>query len=242
MTAKSAGQDRLYFRQLLAGRDFAPEQMLARQMLNYAYAIGDRESGSAVLVDAAYAPEELLTLLDRDGMTPVGAFVTHYHADHAGGSFDDETIAGVAALLAAVDIPIYVQRSEVAWVSRSTGVEESALSGIEPGEIVTVGEIPVVCLHTPGHTPGSQCLLVGDRLLTGDTLFLYGCGRTDLPGGDPDALYDSLVHRLAPLADRTSIFVGHAYDREPTATLGALRQLNPVLAPLSQDAWTARFS
>jgi len=234
--------ERLYFRQLLSGRDFAADQVLATQMVNYAYAVGDRMTGEAVLVDAAYAPDELLGVLAEDGMAPVGAFVTHYHQDHAGGMLGDNAIAGIAALLELVDVPIHVQRSELEWVARATGVGVSELSAKDPGEVVAVGELLVTCLHTPGHTPGSQCLLVGDRLLTGDTLFLYGCGRTDLPGGDADELYDSLAHRLSGLPDRTSVFAGHAYDSAPTATLGALRQINPVLAPLSRELWTARFS
>jgi hydroxyacylglutathione hydrolase len=238
------GEDapRRYFRQLLAGSDFARDDPVARQMANYVYALGDRSSGEAVLVDPAYDPEELVALLEEDSMALVGAVVTHYHADHAGGALGPTAIRGVAELLEARDVPVYAQASEVAWLARSTGLPERAFRPCEPGEVLRVGALAVTLVHTPGHTPGSQCLLVGDLLCTGDTLFLSGCGRTDLPGGDPDELYESLTRRLAPLPDGTRVFPGHAYDAAPSGRLGTLRRENPVLAPLDRHAWRAAFA
>ena len=107
-------------------------------------------------------------------------------------------------------------------------------------DVVRVGEIPIRLLHTPGHTPGSQCFLVDGRLVAGDTLFLQGCGRTDLPGSDPDAMYDSL-ERLAKLPDDTVVYPGHLYSPEPSASLGETKLRNPVLAPRSADEWLALF-
>jgi glyoxylase-like metal-dependent hydrolase (beta-lactamase superfamily II) len=234
--------DRLYFRQFLAGRDFATGQHFAREMVNYVYAIGDRVTGEAVLVDAAYAPDELLALLESDGMTVGGALLTHYHQDHAGGWLGDNSIRGIAALLELVDIPIHAQRPELPWVTLVTDVPSTSITAHDPGDVLTVGAVPITLLGTPGHTPGSQCLLVGDRLLTGDTLFLSGCGRTDLPGGDVDELYESLFHRLAVLPDGTEVYAGHAYDPAPSAQLGALRVANPVLAPTDLASWRAHFS
>ena len=86
-----------------------------------------------------------------------------------------------------------------------------------------VGDIPIELIHTPGHTPGSQCFLVDGRLVAGDTLFLEGCGRTDLPGGDPEALYESLTQRLAKVPDDAVLFPGHLYSPEPSATMGETR-------------------
>ena len=108
-------------------------------------------------------------------------------------------------------------------------------------DVLGVGEIPIRLLHTPGHTPGSQCFLVDGRLVAGDTLFLQGCGRTDLPGSDPDAMYDSLVNRLAKLPDDTVVYPGHLYSPEPSASLGETKRRNPVLAPRSAEEWLAMF-
>jgi len=232
----------VYLRQLLSGRDFARDDELAVQMRNYAYAIGDRESGEALLVDPAYAPDELVELLAGDGMRVVGAVLTHYHADHAGGSMAGHALAGIAELLGSVDVPVHVQKAERPWVERTTGVAPGSLVAHDAGDVLCVGSVEVELLHTPGHTPGSQCLLVRGTLLTGDTLFLRGCGRTDLPGGDPGELYDSLVHRLAALAPSTVVMPGHAYDPAPSASLETLVTANPVLFPQTREQWTARFA
>lgn len=93
------GSSRLYFRQLLAGRDFAKNDPIARQMVNFVYAIGDRQTGEAVLVDPAYAPGELVDVLEADDMMLTGALVTHYHPDHSGGDMMGHNIAGVRELL-----------------------------------------------------------------------------------------------------------------------------------------------
>ncbi|HVC25420.1 MAG TPA: MBL fold metallo-hydrolase [Acidimicrobiales bacterium] len=234
--------DRLYLRQLLAGRDFALSDGLARQMVNFVYAIGDRETGEAVLVDPAYAPDELVALLAADGMRLTGTLLTHYHADHAGGSLGDHHIVGIAELLGEVDVPVHVQRDELRWVSERTGVDSSSLVAHDAGDRVDLGGLSLSLLHTPGHTPGSQCILVGGCLVTGDTLFLEGCGRTDLPGGDARALYDSIVHGIAALPDDTVVLPGHAYSQAPSADLRTLRQVNPVLAPRSAEEWLAAFA
>ena len=105
-----------------------------------------------------------------------------------------------------------------------------------------VGDVSIRLLHTPGHTPGSQCFLVDGRLVAGDTLFLNGCGRTDLPGSDPAAMYDSLVNRLARLPDDTVVYPGHLYSEDPSATLGDTKRWNPVLAPRSAEDWLRAFS
>lgn len=238
----SQGSGAPYLRQFLAGRDFAAHDELAVQMRNYAYAVGDSQAGEALLVDPAYAPGELVELLAADDMRVTGVVLTHYHADHAGGSMAGRSLAGIAELLGSVDVPVHVQVAERPWVERTTGVGGDSLVAHEPGDELHVGSLRVQLVHTPGHTPGSQCVLVGDTLLTGDTLFLRGCGRTDLPGGDPAALYESLVHRLAALPPSTVVMAGHAYDPAPSASLDTLVATNPVLFPQTSDQWTARFA
>ena len=104
-----------------------------------------------------------------------------------------------------------------------------------------VGEVPIRLLHTPGHTPGSQCFLVDGRLVAGDTLFLEGCGRTDLPGGDAEAMYESITQRLAAVPDDTVLFPGHLYSSEPSATMGETRRRNYVFRFPTRDAWLSMF-
>jgi glyoxylase-like metal-dependent hydrolase (beta-lactamase superfamily II) len=240
-SARPAG-DRLYFRQLLAGRDFAVDDPIARQMVNFVYLVGDRVTGEAVVIDPAYGIEGLLGILDGDDMRCVGALATHYHADHVGGEMYGFGIEGIARLLEVAEVPIHVQADEAPWVTQVTGVGNDALVTHAGGDVVEVGAIPITLVHTPGHTPGSQCFLVDGRLIAGDTLFLEGCGRTDLPGGDPEAMYESLTTRLARIPDETVLYPGHLYAPEPSATMGETRQHNMVFRPRDAQQWMAMFA
>ena len=227
-TAPSTGSDRLYFRQLLSGRDFARSDDFAHQMRNFVYLIGDRETGEAVVIDPAYDIDGLLGIVEADDMRLTGALVTHYHADHIGGSIFQFEIEGVQQLLERVDIPLHVQRDEAEFVRKDRHISESNLVQHVGGDRVMVGGIPIDLIHTPGHTPGSQCFMLDVALLSGDTLFLDGCGRTDLPGGDPVALYESITQRLARVPDESILFPGHWYAPEPCASMGHTRATNFV--------------
>lgn len=235
--------ERLFFRQLLAGRDFATGDPVARQMVNFAYLIGDRETGDAVIVDPAYGVADLVEAVAGEGLRVTGVLATHWHPDHLGGDLMGYTIQGVRELVAldGVEARVHVQRDEAEWVKRWTGLSDSDLALHDSGDTVMVGDIPVVLLHTPGHTPGSQCFLLDGKLVAGDTLFLDGCGRTDLPGGDPEAMYESLTQRLARIPDDTVLYPGHLYSPEPSATLGETRQRNYVFRLRSLDQWLAMF-
>lgn len=232
---------RLYFRQLLAGQDFATGDPIARQMVNFVYLVGDRATGEALIVDPAYAVGELLDVLAADGMRCVGALATHYHPDHVGGDLMGWGIEGISRLLELAPVPVHVQHDEAEWVEGCTGVSAGDLVLHRGGDIVTVGAVPITLLHTPGHTPGSQCFLVEGRLVSGDTLFLEGCGRTDLPGSDPEAMYESLTKRLARVPDDTILFPGHRYSPEPSALLGDTRRRNYVFRPRTAEQWMAMF-
>jgi glyoxylase-like metal-dependent hydrolase (beta-lactamase superfamily II) len=236
-----ADDDRFYFRQLLSGRDFARQDPLARQMVNFVYLVGDRQAGEALIVDPAYAVGELLDLLAADDMRCAGVLATHYHADHVGGDIFSWSIEGISALLERVQVPVHVQRDELTWVTRSTGVGADHFVAHSSGDRVTVGDVSVELVHTPGHTPGSQCFLVDRRLVSGDTLFLEGCGRTDLPGSDPLAMYESLTTRLARVPDDAVVYPGHMYSPEPSAELGEVRRENYVFRPRSPEEWMAVF-
>ncbi len=233
--------DRLYFRQLLAGRDFAVDDQVARQMVNFVYLLGDRTAGEAVIIDPAYGVDELLGLLQADGMTCVGALATHFHPDHVGGDMMGWGIEGVTRLLEVQPVPIHVQADEAPWMVRATGVGSGDMTTHHSGDVVRVGEVPVTLVHTPGHTPGSQCFLVDGRLIAGDTLFLEGCGRTDLPGGDPEAMYESLTTRLAQVPDDTVLYPGHLYSPDPSATMGDTRARNYVFRLRTPEQWMTMF-
>jgi len=228
--------DRLYFRQLLSGRDFAAGDVMAQQMRNFAYLIGDRETGEAVVVDPAYAAGDLVNALEADGMRLAGVLVTHHHPDHVGGSMMGFTLKGVAELLEHTTVPVHVNALEADWVSKVTGIARSELTGRQHGDVVSVGAIDIELLHTPGHTPGSQCFLVDGKLVAGDTLFLEGCGRTDFPGGNVDDMFRSL-QALAKLSGDPTVYPGHWYSAEPSAPLEEVKRSNYVYRARDLDQW-----
>jgi glyoxylase-like metal-dependent hydrolase (beta-lactamase superfamily II) len=232
--------DGVYFRQLLSGRDFAVGDPIATQMVNFSYLIGDRDRREAVVVDPAYAPAQLLDVLAEDGMRLTGVLVTHHHPDHVGGDLFGHSLGGLPELLATQPVPVHVQRTEAEWVRRTTGVSTADLTGHDHDDEIRVGDLPIRLLHTPGHTPGSQCFLVDGKLVAGDTLFLQGCGRTDFPGGDADALYRSL-QLLAQLTGDPVVHPGHLYSEAPSAPLSDVRQNNFVYRATSPEQFRSMF-
>jgi glyoxylase-like metal-dependent hydrolase (beta-lactamase superfamily II) len=229
-------QDQLYFRQLLSGRDFARGDGIAEQMRNFAYLIGDRQTGDCVVVDPAYAAGDLVDTLEADGMHLSGVLVTHHHPDHVGGSMMGFELKGLAELLERVSVPVHVNSEEALYVSRITEIPMSDLTSHEHGDKVSIGDIEIELLHTPGHTPGSQCFLLDGRLIAGDTLFLEGCGRTDFPGGDSDEIFRSL-QKLAQLSGDPTVFPGHWYSAEPSASLSEVKRSNYVYRVANLVQW-----
>ncbi len=213
----------LYFAQIPVG-----------EMANFAYLVGSRETRECLLVDPAWSVDALLDQAEADGMRVTGALVTHYHQDHVGGSIFGMEIEGLARLMARAPVPVHVHTHEAEGVRKVTGLSASDLVSHESGDALELGGVRVRLLHTPGHTPGSQCFLVEEagapgRLVSGDTLFLGSCGRVDLPGGDPEAMYDSLKNKLGALPDDTLLFPGHFYAAEPSSTIGEQKRKNPYL-------------
>lgn len=233
--------DRLYFRQLLSGVDFAVRDGMATQMVNFVYLIGDRVTGDCVIVDPAYAVKDLIDIAKSDDMTITGVLATHYHPDHVGGSMMGTSIEGISDLLQQIDVPIHVQRTEIPWMIRSTGVTADHLVPHDAGDVLRVGSIQIAMVHTPGHTPGSQCFYVDDSLVAGDTLFLEGCGRTDLPGSDPEQMYESL-QILASLPNNTIVYPGHRYSEPAFESLGVVKSANYVFKPPTKQAWLQWFA
>lgn len=220
----------LYFKQLPVG-----------DMANYAYLVGCQQTRKAVLIDPAWNVDGLLDLAEDDGMTVEGALVTHYHQDHVGGSIFGMNIEGLDRLLERTPMPVHVQKAEANGLKQVTGVSDGDLVLHAGGDSIALGAITVRLLHTPGHTPGSQCFLVEEagqpaHLVSGDTLFLDACGRVDLPGGDAEALYHSLNDTLKKLPDETLLFPGHAYGA-PSATMGEQKRTNPYLRVTSLETF-----
>lgn len=227
----------VYFHQLLAGRDFAKNHVFASQMANFVYLVGDAKTRECLIVDPAWDVRGLLRVVQKDDMKLRGVLVTHYHPDHIGGEIFGYNIAGLGELLADVPVPVHVNTREAEGVQRLTGLSASDVVPHDAGDRVKVGDVEVTLIHTPGHTPGSQCFLVGSTLISGDTLFIGGCGRVDLPGGDPEQMYYSLTQVLARLPDETLLYPGHNYSSNPFSTIGEEKATNYSMRMKNLDDW-----
>jgi len=203
-------------------------QMELGPMQNFVYLVGDPVTRQCVVVDPAWEIETIVDTAQQAGMTITGALVTHTHQDHVGGSLESwgmpGRIPGVEELLERVPAKVYVHKAEREFL-KGFG---SDLVKVDNHDTLPIGRLTLSFLHTPGHTPGSQCFLLEDRLISGDTLFIGSCGRTDLPGSDPSEMYYSLTQRLAALPDDTILLPGHNYGG-PSSTIGAEKRQNPFM-------------
>jgi len=227
----------LYLRQLLAGRDFALNQDVAAQMANFVYLVGDTDTGKCMAVDPAWDVKGILDFIDREGMELEGALITHYHQDHVGGSMFGWNIAGLSDLMALRPVRLHANSNEIDGLVKVTGLSKTDFVPHSGGDEEQIGNVKMKFLHTPGHTPGSQCFLAESALVSGDTLFINGCGRVDLPGSDPEQMYYSLTRVLAKLPDNTIVYPGHNYASKPSSSLEELKRENYYLRIPSLDAW-----
>jgi hydroxyacylglutathione hydrolase len=200
------------------------KQMELGPMQNFVYLIGDPETRDCVVVDPAWEIEAIVEQVQADDMQLRSVLVTHTHQDHVGGHLFGHDIPGVEDLLTRVPAKVYVHAAEREFL-RGFG---SDLVKVQAGDTLVVGRRTITFVHTPGHTPGSQCFLVDGRLISGDTLFIRSCGRTDLPGSDPEEMYTSLTRRLGALPDDTVVFPGHNYGGTVT-TIGDEKRQNPMM-------------
>lgn len=227
----------LYVKQLLAGRDFATADSFAGQMANFVYLIGDNEERVCMVVDPAWDIPGIIKFANTEDMRVIGALVTHYHPDHIGGDIFGHSITGVAELISAHPVKVHVNEAESAGVKQVSGLSESDIVRHRGGDEIAIGNVSVKLLHTPGHTPGSQCFLSGSALISGDTLFIGGCGRVDLPGGNPEQMYHSLTQVLAKLPEDTVLFPGHNYAAKEVSTIGDEKNENYYMRVGSLDDW-----
>lgn len=192
------------------------KQMELGPMENFVYLIGSRKTGEAAVVDPAWEVDRILNVAESEGLTIRHILLSHSHYDH---------INGVEELLSKVDADVYIDRNEFRiFDSPWGGIRKTRM-----GDSIELGGIPIQFLHTPGHTPGSQCFLIDRNLISGDTLFIEGCGRCDLNGGSPEAMYDSLTRVILPLSNETVLYPGHHYADRPVSTLGDEKEKNPYL-------------
>jgi glyoxylase-like metal-dependent hydrolase (beta-lactamase superfamily II) len=188
-------------------------------MENFVYLVGAADSKEALVIDPAWDVPAIERAVEEDGKVIACAAVSHCHFDH---------MNGVPDLLERHDIPVYAQKDEVDFSPELRELGGS-IKRLAPGDEVRVGGLTVKALHTPGHTPGSQCFYCGDSLISGDTLFIKACGRCDLRGGDPEAMYRSLSSVLMKLPDETDLYPGHDYAEVPRSTIGTEKKQNPYL-------------
>jgi len=234
-----AEENPLFFKQLLSGGDVGKSDSSAQQMANFIYLIGDKNTRECVIVDPAWDIDGILKVIEGEEMTLKGSLVTHYHPDHVGGSIFGMNIKGLAELMEKSPAPVYVNKHEADGLKQVTGLSDTDLRLTDSEEKIKVGEVDVTFLHTPGHTPGSQCFRVGDYLVAGDTLFLQGCGRVDLPGGDSEEMYNTLTRRLAKIQDEIVLYPGHNYGGRPFDEMGNVRETNSYLQINRLEDWLA---
>ena len=207
--------NQLYFKQIEIG-----------PMQNYVYLIGSTETRKVAVVDAAWEIDTILKIAAQDEMEIIHAFVTHTHPDHVGGGFAGMEIDGVTELLEKCKAKVVVHNAEAEFLK---GLSSSDMIKSDNGDKIDVGGVEIQLMHTPGHTPGSQCFLIDGRIVSGDTLFIDACGRVDFPGGNPEQMYNSLTQKLMALPDDTILFPGHNYAAKPHATIGEQKKTNPYL-------------
>lgn len=179
------------------------------------YIVHEENSTDCLIIDPGYEPEILSSYLEEKGLTPEAILLTHCHFDHVG---------AVKDLAAQYDCKVFLDKKELAMPPMLTNGPLYYTDGYGDGDTLTLAGIPIQVLETPGHTPGSVCLIMEDTLFPGDTLFAGSCGRTDLPCGDARAMRDSL-RRLAALSENYRVCPGHG----PSSTLNREKKTNPYL-------------
>ena len=200
----------------MTGSDLYLKQMELGPMENFVYLVGSKDTREVFVVDPAWQVDTVLRVAKEEDLKIVGALVSHYHFDHTN---------GIQELLGALNVPIYVNKKDVPYLD----VSADLVRAVDAGQKVQAGNVEIEMVHTPGHTPGSQCFHVRDHLISGDTLFIGACGRTDLPGGNPKELYYSLTQTLMKMPDSTVLCPGHNYSEKPTASMGDQKKHNPYL-------------
>ena len=184
-------------------------------MQNFVYLIGDEITKEAVVIDAGWDIDEVIEAANKEKLKITKIILTHYHYDH---------VQRVNELIDKTNAEIYFHENEEKFLK--TAITNNKAIKLKNNDIINVGKLKIKIIHTPGHTPGSICLLAENKLLTGDTLFVGAIGRTDLPGGDALKLFESL-QKLKKLDDKTEVYPGHDYGETKSSTIGDEKKNNP---------------
>jgi len=203
-------------------RNLILEQIELGPMLNFVYMIGDPATKKVAVVDPAWDVQQIINVAKEKDYSIEAILLTHGHYDH---------VDGVSQLKEQYDVEVYLSKQEADFHIPQC----SKLVMTEDHQIIKIGNIEIECIQTPGHTPGCQCYRSKGVLLTGDTLFVDGCGRCDFPGGDVHAMYDSLYNVVKKLPDELIVYPGHLYGPVPYAVLGDLKKNNPFLNCQSRE-------
>ncbi|UCD92926.1 MAG: MBL fold metallo-hydrolase [Methanobacteriota archaeon] len=186
------------------------EQIKGRFGDNYAYVVGDEKTKEGIVIDPSGLTDNILAHLRKEGLKIVYIFNTHGHSDHTGGNTE-------------------LARETGAVVVKHAGSAGADVLAVNDGDSLRFGEMEAKIIHTPGHSADSISILVGKSLFTGDTLFINECGRTDLPGGSSEQLWDSLFHKIYELDDDVEVYPGHNYGPLPHDSLRNQKKNNYTL-------------
>lgn len=203
------------------------KQIIVGTMAVCCYIVSCGKTGKAAIVDPGGDEERILAEVKKAGLDVVAIIATHGHPDHVCGNRRIKEATGAEIVMHSADAAFFGQ-PEIQHYFSMLGLEPSppADRAVEDGDIIEIGEEKLRVLHTPGHTPGGICLLCGSDVITGDSLFVGGVGRTDFPGGSHQGLMDSIKSKLLTLPDETVVWPGHGYGGL-RSTIGEERKTNP---------------
>lgn len=205
------------------------KQMQVGHMAVFAYLLGDPEAGEALVIDPAANIEGIIAQADQNKLKIKYIVNTHGHVDHISGNLDMKNKTGAQIIIYENDAEMLT--STPAMILKMFGAKQSPAADrkVLDGDLISVGAISLKVLHTPGHSPGSMSLYTEGYVFTGDTLFVGGVGRTDLPGGSWPVMARSIQQKLCTLPDDTKVLPGHNYGGAPTSTIGREKASNPFL-------------
>lgn len=200
----------------MSDQPYVIDAMELGPMENFVYLISDTKSKRAAVVDPAWDIPTVLAKAKQRGVTITDILLTHSHHDH---------INGIEQVLAKFDAQLHLSRAEAEFWGRHLDLPTLH----HGGDVIDLGETQIRLLLTPGHTPGSACYQLGDEVITGDTMFVFGCGRCDLHGGDPEVMFDTLARMGRELPASARILPGHNYSVTPSSTMAEQIEGNPFM-------------